>query len=93
MDISDITGLIHLLDTKFKDAWMNFLTRQPIGEVRNFGNQLVALGDEHNAEVITGYGKELVSAADRFNIEAILNLLRKYTGLVELLKGIKTNIA
>ena len=92
-DISDLPELINSLDTQFKEVWMNFLTRQPIGEVRDFGNQMVTLGNKHNAAVVSGYGLELVSAADNFNVEAILNLIRKYTRIVELIKGVKTNLA
>jgi len=90
-EISDLPGLIHSLDTQFKDVWMTFGIRQPIGEVREFGNKMVRSGKKHNAAIITGYGEELVSAADSFNIEAILNLIRKYPGIVELLKGVKNN--
>jgi signal transduction histidine kinase len=85
--VSDLPGLIHSLDTHLKDVWTTFGIRQPIGDVRNFGNQLVTEGENHNAEIITAYGEELVSAADSFNIEAILNLIRKYPSIVESLKG------
>ena len=90
-EISDLPGLIHSLDTQFKDIWMTFGSRQPIGEVRDFGSQLVELGKNHNAAIITGYGDELVIAADSFNIEAILNLIRKYSRIVELLNDVKNN--
>jgi hypothetical protein len=70
---------------------MSFGIRQPIGEVRDFGNQLVGLGKNHNAVMITEYGKDLINAANSFNIEAILNLIRKYPGIIELLKGAKNN--
>jgi two-component system sensor histidine kinase EvgS len=90
-EIADLPGLIHSLDTQIKDVWMTFGIRQPIGEVRDFGNQLVQLGNSHTATIITGYGEELVTAADSFNIEAILNLIRKYPGIVELLKGVTNN--
>jgi CheY-like chemotaxis protein len=90
-EISDLPGLIHSLDTQFKDVWMTFGIRQPIDEIMDFGNQLVMLGKNHSAAIITGYGEELVTAADSFNIEAILNLLRKYPGIIELLKGEKNN--
>jgi hypothetical protein len=92
-EIPDLPGLIHSLDTQFKDIWMTFGIRQPIGEVRDFGNQLVRLGRNHNAAIITGYGEELAGATDSFNIEAILNLIRKYPGIVESLKGAKNNKA
>src|SRR5664280_1302455 len=87
IEVSDIPGLVHSLDTRLKDVWITFGIRQPIGDVRNFGNQLVIEGKNHNAEIIIGYGEELVSAADSFNIEAILNLIRKYPAIVESLKG------
>jgi PAS domain S-box-containing protein len=90
-EISDLPGLIHSLETQFKDVRMTFEIRQPIGEVRDFGNQLVKLGKNHNAAIITGYGEELVNAAESFNIEAILNLLRKYSRIVELLNDVKEN--
>ena len=89
-EITDLPGLIHSLDNKFKNIWMTFGTRQPIGEVRDFGNQLMKLGKSHKAAIITGYGDELVVAADSFNIEAILNLLRKYSRIVELLYDLKS---
>jgi two-component system sensor histidine kinase EvgS len=92
-EISDLPGLIHSLDTQFKDVWMSFGIRQPIGEVRDFGNQLIRLGKSHNAAIITGYGEELAGAADSFNIEAILNLIRKYPGIVESLKAVENNKA
>jgi PAS domain S-box-containing protein len=88
-EISDLPGLIYSLDTRFKDIWMTFGIRQPIGEVRDFGNQLAKLGRKHNAAVITGYGDELSIAADSFNIESILNLIRKYNVIVESLKSAK----
>ena len=90
-EISDLPGLIHSLDTQFKDVWMKFEIRQPIGEVRDFGNQLVRLGKNHNAAIITGYGEELVSATDSFNIEAILKLIRKFTVIIESLKDSTKN--
>jgi signal transduction histidine kinase/CheY-like chemotaxis protein len=87
IEVSDLSGLIHSLDTKLRDVWMTFGIRQPIGEVRDFGKQLVNLGRKHNAAIITGYGEELVSAAYSFNIEAILNLIKKFPVIIETIKG------
>jgi signal transduction histidine kinase len=90
-EISDLPGLILSLNTNIKDIWMTFGTRQPIGEVRDFGNQLVVLGRKHSAAIIAGYGDELVTAAESFNIEAILNLIRKYPRIVELINPGNSN--
>ncbi|TAL58989.1 MAG: hybrid sensor histidine kinase/response regulator [Bacteroidetes bacterium] len=88
--ISDLPGLIHSLETSFNDTLKTFETRQPISEIKIFGNQLINLGKNHNAVMITDYGKDLISAANSFNIEAILNMIKKYQGMVELLKGAKS---
>ncbi len=85
--ISDLPGLINSLETNFKDTLETFETRQPISEIKDFGNKLSELGKAHNAVFITEYGMDLISAATSFNIEGILNLIKKYPGKVELLKG------
>ncbi len=85
-EIIDLPGLIHSLDTQCKDVWLTFHTRQPIDEIIDFGNQLIMLGNDHNTKVIKEYGEELVNSAESFNIEAIMNLIRKFPGLIDLLK-------
>jgi len=85
-EIIDLTGLIHTLDILCNDIWQTFHTRQPIDEIMNFGNQLIMLGNDHNAKVIKEYGEELVNSAESFNIEAIINLIRKFPGLIDFLK-------
>jgi CheY-like chemotaxis protein len=85
-EISDLPGLIHSLDTNIKDIWLTFQNRQPIDEILDFGDQLKKLGNDHNAVVIKEYGEELISATESFNIEAIMNLIRKYPGFIDLLK-------
>jgi hypothetical protein len=85
--ILDLPGLIHSLDTQFNDVWITFGVRQPINEVLNFGKQLESLGKNHNAAIISRYGEELTIAANCFNIESVLNLIKKYPGIIELLKS------
>jgi CheY-like chemotaxis protein len=88
--ISDLPGLINSLETNFKDTLKTFETRQPISEIKAFGNQLSELGKTHNAVIISEYGIDLISAANSFNIEVILHLIRKFSGIVESLKGVKS---
>ncbi len=90
-ETSDLPGLIHSLETRFKETLKTFETRQPIDEIKTFGNQLVDLGCDHNADIITDYGKDIINAANSFNIEAILNLIGKYSKIVELLKCAEAN--
>jgi len=92
-EITGLPGLIQSLETGFYATWKTFNVRQPIGEIRDFGKNLIQLGLDHNSSIITGYGKDLISAADSFNIEAILKLIGKYTGIIESLKNSIRNIS
>jgi hypothetical protein len=91
-EITNLPGLIHSLETGFYATWKTFAVRQPIGEIRDFGKNLIQLGIDHNSGIITGYGKEFISAADSFNIEAILKLIEKYKGIIESLKVSTKNL-
>ena len=92
-EITDLPGLIHSLETDFNDTWEKFSVTQPIGEIREFGKNLIQLGLEHNSGIIIGYGKDLTGATDSFNIGAILKLIGKYKGIIENLKGSTKNIS
>jgi PAS domain S-box-containing protein len=91
-EITNLPGLIHSLETDFYTIWKTFALRQPIGEIRDFGKNLIQSGLDHNSGIITVYGKELISAADSFNIEAILKLIGKYKGIIESLKDSTKNL-
>ena len=88
-EISEIInrdGLINSLEKDFMETWNSFKIRQPIGEVRFFGNSLVSLGDAHKSTLVSSYGRELRDAAESFSIETILRLLRQYPENIEKLK-------
>jgi len=92
-ETTDLPGLIHSLETGFNDTWEKFSVTQPIGEIREFGKNLIQLGLDHNSDIITGYGRDLVNAADGFNIRAILKLIGKFKRIIENLKGSTKNIS
>jgi len=82
-EVSDPDGLIHSLENQMKDTCNSFEFIQPIDEVREFGNQLITLGKNHNSIIISEYGEDIVRAADSFNIDVILKLIRKYEDIVQ----------
>jgi len=84
----NLKELIKSLESDLKETWMSFEIRQPIGEIKKFGEDLIRLGTEHNSSLIIQYGKELRGAADSFDIEAILMLLKRYISNIEKLKNI-----
>ncbi|MBK7710072.1 MAG: PAS domain S-box protein [Bacteroidales bacterium] len=85
-DIEDLPGLISSLEGEFYIKWKMFELRQPIREIKEFGNNLVQLGNQYKCSLITRYGEDLISAANSFNIDGILKLLNKYTDLTGSLK-------
>jgi PAS domain S-box-containing protein len=86
-EIVNFQDLINSLESDFQETWKSFEIRQPIGGIKKFGEDLINLGTDHKATLITRYGKDLVSAAESFNIEAILMLLKQYTSNIEKLKN------
>jgi PAS domain S-box-containing protein len=86
-EIYNLPQLIYTLENGFRTTWMTFAVRQPIGEIREFGNNLIQLGIDHNSTMVKAYGEELIGATDSFNIEALLKLVRKYDSVVDTLKN------
>ncbi|MFN8239738.1 MAG: PAS domain S-box protein [Bacteroidales bacterium] len=81
----DITGIDELLDSlegDFTGKWKKFSVRQPIGEIKIFGDELNDLGRRHNSIIVEDFGNELAEAANNFNVEGVLKLLKKYSHIV-----------
>jgi PAS domain S-box-containing protein len=85
--IKDYDGLIRELEGSLLVKRKTFKTRQPIGEIMDFGNSLISLGTHHSCNIIIQYGQKIVAAADNFNITSLLDLLKQYNRIVETLKG------
>ena len=86
-EIINIEELISLLNTDYFKMWKSFEIRQPMSDIRKFGNDLLSLGTKHRSNLITQYGKDLINATDSFNIEAILVLLKQYSSNIDKLKS------
>ncbi|MEI6681630.1 MAG: PAS domain S-box protein [Bacteroidota bacterium] len=82
----DAEGMIAALSAGLAKTRESFNTRQPIGGIRKFGNELVSLGKQHHCQRVTEYGESLVHAADSFNIENILKLLKQYYDIIDSIK-------
>jgi two-component system sensor histidine kinase EvgS len=85
-EVSDPAGLIYALENQMKTVCNSFEFIQPIDEVRDFGNKLMALGKKHNSTIVSVYGEDIISAADSFNIDVILRLITNYEEIVLSLK-------
>jgi signal transduction histidine kinase/response regulator RpfG family c-di-GMP phosphodiesterase len=85
--IKNLPKIIEILENELKDTWETFAKRQPMKEVRKFGEKMIVLGENKSAKIIADYGKNLVSATEAFDINAILHSLKKYPELIKKLKG------
>jgi PAS domain S-box-containing protein len=87
-EITDRDELIKNLESVLMEKWMTFEKRQPIEDVRLFGESLVSLGKKHNTKTFINYGNDLITAADSFNIEAILSLLKQYRQKIDIIRKV-----
>ena len=84
--IEDLPGLINSLESEFMEKWKTFTARQPMGEIKDFGENLIALGNKHSSVIITEFGNGLLNATGSFDIKSLLRLLKKYPVIIEKLK-------
>jgi len=85
-EIIDLPVLVSLLEKEFLTRWKTFEVRQPIGEIKQFGIDLIEVGKKHNSHLIITYGADLKNAADVFNVKAVLNSIRQYASVIQKLK-------
>jgi len=81
--ISDREGLLRVLEGELAREHSSFARRQPLGEIKQFGQQLIELGSKHHSNQLVDYGNNLIQAAENFNIEGILNLLNQYKSILK----------
>ncbi len=86
-EITDLPKLVSELETVYYEIWKSFAETQPLAEIRDFGSQLIGLGEKHHSETIISYGKNLINAVDSFNIKTILILLKDYKNLIGTLRS------
>lgn len=88
-NIRDADILFKALEGEFREKVSAFEKRQPMGEVKQFGEDLQKLGNKHQSGSLQQYGEVLLNAANSFNIEQILRLINKYDTFI---KEIKNNL-
>jgi len=81
-NITDYKVLMNKLEGDLMKTHQSFSFRQPIGEVKQFGDELRLLGIKHKSDYLQEYGSELIDCANNFNIAGMLQLLQKYNDIV-----------
>jgi signal transduction histidine kinase/DNA-binding NarL/FixJ family response regulator len=86
-EIKNPAVLLETLDSYFNTTWKTFENRQPINDVKRFGEDLYNLGKEHDAFKLSEYGRDLRDAAIHFNVQMVISLIKQYPKVVENLRA------
>jgi len=74
------------LENELMTAWKQLQDLPAMEEVMSFAFTIKMLGDNEQVQPLSDYGDMLISAVNNFNIEKIIQTLKEYPNLVELLK-------
>jgi two-component system sensor histidine kinase EvgS len=79
------------LENTFRPRWEQFHTIQPVNEVRQFGNDLLALGEHCRLEMVCEYGRALVTAIKHFDIHAMRTRLHEFPAMLAKLQSLRNH--
>lgn len=85
--INNMEELIFELENNYSNSIEKFKVRQPMNEVKEFGEEMIKLGTRHNAANIIKYGSDLVESVSNFNINVIVKLINNYPSIIEELRA------
>ncbi len=81
-DITDHDQLIKTLETESQAQWENLKGFGKMSDVVVFGDELVQLGQKHNAISLVAYGEKLSNQAKAFHIPNTMETLKEYSSIV-----------
>ena len=84
--VAFLPELVISLEMEFKKKWQQFKSRQPMADVRLFGEELQHLGERGQVDAVARYGRDLVSCVDNFDVDGMKDNLQRYPRLVGWLK-------
>ncbi|HVN56787.1 MAG TPA: PAS domain S-box protein [Bacteroidales bacterium] len=89
--IDDLPGLLKILESDFYAEWEKFKVRQPVNEIKEFGNRLIETGTAHGSGLVADYGKRLIESVNTFDIDKLLSQIRIYPDLLSALRRQEEN--
>jgi len=78
--------LIEILECEYIPVFTNVAKKQVIGQIRTFGEQLIALGIDQSNTIVTEFGRELSLHANNFEISKMMKKLLTFPELITRLK-------
>jgi PAS domain S-box-containing protein len=74
--------LVKQMETDFSAKIEEFKSRQPMAEIKEFGNRIAELGQKHQADALIEYGEDLIRATNDFDINKILTMIGTFPQLI-----------
>jgi PAS domain S-box-containing protein len=81
--------IISALIDSFLPRMESFKKRQPIKEVKQFGNDLIRLGEDFRSKVLVSYGQSIVACIERFDLENVRQILWVFPELIKRFENYK----
>jgi PAS domain S-box-containing protein len=79
--------IIDQLENECMKLWVSASKNNSIEDIKDFGNHIKKIGENHSLEILEVYGDKLVSLATLFDIEKMEATLRSYPKLIEQIKS------
>ena len=86
--LSEFPSILSLLETDYMSRWKEFKNKQPIDEVKGFGNDLKNLGRKKQLDFLSGYGERLIDHVENFDVEKMQLTINEFPGIIKTLKSI-----
>ncbi|MBU1172722.1 MAG: hypothetical protein KKD44_24450 [Proteobacteria bacterium] len=84
---ASLPGMIEHLESCFLERWETFKVRQPMDEVKLFGEEIKALGIEYNLNILSDYGDDLATHVDNFDVKNMQLAIEDFPKIILKLKA------
>ena len=84
---SILPAILNTLESELMDQWKSFQKRQPIEQVKRFGETIRDLGLKHDLDLLYTYGDRLITYVENFDI---LNMRLTIGEFKEIIKTVKS---
>jgi len=86
--IARLPEVIAALEQDLMTQWKEFERIQPVKAVEKFGEDLNALGERYNLEILKEFGADLTDCIHNFDIKSMQNRLAEFPDLIDKLKSV-----
>ncbi|MCX6239484.1 MAG: response regulator [Bacteroidia bacterium] len=83
---NQLPRLVYILENEYAPIYYDVAKKQVVGQIKSFGDQLFALGEDYSNPIITDFGKELSAYANNFEISKMMKKLKTFPEIIDKLK-------